>query len=698
MKTFPCIRYFLLILVFWSRDIVLCGQENLDTVDLDTFEIQGDYQPTDLEIDLSSSVIHENLLATYGATQLQDLSGLAPNLYTSNADTRGFGDVISMRGNANTMFFSSPAVALYIDDIPSTSVSTYPSDLLSIANLTVHSGPQVTRYGRNAPAGVIEIRSREPTQTHFTHMQIDAGSYDSLTVKGALDGPINEEIGYNFSFGYLQRDGYLYNTFLDRTADDREALSARGNLFFRPSEDVQLRLGFFVESADDDATRLSSLLSEDPYQVASDFSSQTVVDRGQVNSQYRKLYDWGRLVATTSFQRWELNPSSLDLDFSPAPISTSLIVGEEETFTQEIWVESLDDGGRMSWKAGVLYFDAEYRLDFSREFAIPPSQFLPPGIIQMERTDFEIGQLNLAAYGDANFAVSDETSLNLGVRVDQFDASLFRTGESSNNFMIPLFPPEPDVDTSREELNGSVSGGASIAIKENLELVFRSSLAQQHHGYSSFAGNPELLGFESADIWANEIGLDFSGKDGRTGASILVFHNRTDDYQFERTVPMTTDFLVINAEEVKAQGLEAKIVFSPLDNFYVDVQTGYNDVTFARHTDGYGLDVSGNQVPFIPEYTFRTGARWELDNGIFSSVTYTAFGDTFFDEQNNLLFSQSSYSLLSAQLGYRTGRFSFTLYGHNITDELYYQFINRDIYAGSPGAPQRFGLRMNYIF
>ena len=205
MQTDKFLHLILFVLISGFTIAALSGQENLDTVDLDTFEIQGDYQATDLVIDLSRSVIEENLLAIYGATQLQDLSGLAPNLYSSNADTRGFGDIISMRGNANTMFFSSPSVALYIDDIPSSSVSTYPSDLLSIANLTVHSGPQVTRYGRNAPAGVIEIHSREPGQTHFTHTQIDAASYDALTVKGSFDGPIGEDMGYSLSFGYLQR-------------------------------------------------------------------------------------------------------------------------------------------------------------------------------------------------------------------------------------------------------------------------------------------------------------------------------------------------------------------------------------------------------------------------------------------------------------------------------------------------------------
>ena len=493
-------------------------------------------------------------------------------------------------------------------------------------------------------------------------------------------------------------DGYLHNTFLDRTADDREALSTRANLFFRPNEAVQVRVGVFWERADDDATRLSSLLSQDPYEVASDFNGQTVVDRSQVNLQYRRLYDWGRLVATTSTQRWKLNPSSIDLDFSPAPVSTSNIVGEEATFTQEVWVESLQDGSRMPWKVGVLYFSSDYKVDFSREFAVPPNPFLPPGLVQFERTDFDIGKDNLAAYGDTNFAISDWTTLNAGIRVDHFDAGLTRTGENYNNFMIPLFPPEPDVDLSKDKMKGSVSGGASIAIKDNLELVLRSSLVHQHHGYSSFAGDPDLLGFDSADTWANEIGLDFASKDGATNGSFVVFYNRTADYQFERTIPNTTDFLVINAEMVTAQGLEAKLVFSPVENLYVDVQSGYNEVEFDRHTDGYGLDVRGNRVPFIPEYTFRTGARYEMDNGMFASATFTAFGKTYYDEQNSENFSQSSYSLLSAQLGYRMERYSFTVFGHNITDEFYYQFINRDIYAGSPGAPQRFGLRINYIF
>ena len=697
MQTVNCPKNLPLIPVLALTGVVLSGQTDLETVDLDTFEIQTDYQPTDLVIDLSSSIIQENLLDIYGATQLQDLSGLAPNLYSSNADTRGFGDVISMRGSANTLFFSSPAVALYIDGIPAGSVSSYPSDLLSIASLTVHSGPQVTRYGRNAPAGIIDIQSREPGQHQHTQFQVDAGSYNALIFQGALDGPINEGLGYNFSFAFSEREGYMHDTFLDRTADDRQALSARANLFFRPSEDVRIRLGLFVERADDDAARLSSLFSPDPYEVTLDGNGKTVVDRHQFNFQYRKDYGWGRLVATTSFQRWDLDPSIVDLDFTSAPLATSWVLLEEDTFTQEVWVEPLDESSQVNWKAGLFYFDEKIKGDLTREFFVPPNNFVPPGFVQTERTQYEVGQVNLAAYADAGIAVSDKVTLNLGVRVDNFGASIDRTKETSNNFMFPS-PPEPAVDGSKEQLNGSASGGMTLAIDEDTDIVIRSSLVQQHHGFSGFTANPAIIAYQPAETLANEMGLNYAREGSEIGGSLLVFYNKTDDYQIERTIPFSTDLVVVNAEKVTAKGVEAKLVFSPYHNIHVDVQGGYNDVSFDRHTDANGIDVSGNRVPLVPRFTFRTGVRSDFDNGIFASATFTAFGDTYYDEQNSASFRQSSYHLLSAQLGYRMANFSFTIFGHNVTDERFYQIILASLQAGSPGAPQRFGLRINYTY
>jgi outer membrane receptor protein involved in Fe transport len=50
------------------------------------------------------------------------------------------------------------------------------------------------------------------------------------------------------------------------------------------------------------------------------------------------------------------------------------------------------------------------------------------------------------------------------------------------------------------------------------------------------------------------------------------------------------------------------------------------------------------------------------------------------------------------QLGYRKNNFTISVFGRNLTDESFYQFINPEIQAGSPGAPERFGLRIDFIY
>jgi iron complex outermembrane recepter protein len=194
------------------------------------FKVEAEFGVDGLRIQPSNSVLNQYQLEQHGVAQLQDISGLAPNLYTSNSDSRGFGDILVLRGMANSIFFGAPSVGLYIDDVPSGSVSSYPSSLLTIDTLAVKAGPQSTDYGRNAPAGLIDIKTRAPGAQHQGRFLVDRGSYDSNTVQVEADGPINEQFGYAATFGFNERDGYIRNTFRNRPADDRESFAGRGAL------------------------------------------------------------------------------------------------------------------------------------------------------------------------------------------------------------------------------------------------------------------------------------------------------------------------------------------------------------------------------------------------------------------------------------------------------------------------------------
>ena len=62
------------------------------------------------------------------------------------------------------------------------------------------------------------------------------------------------------------------------------------------------------------------------------------------------------------------------------------------------------------------------------------------------------------------------------------------------------------------------------------------------------------------------------------------------------------------------------------------------------------------------------------------------------------MFRQGGYEVFDAQIGYRSERYTVVIYGENIGDELYYSFINPQIFAGTPGDPESYGVRVSARF
>ncbi|MEY4941648.1 MAG: hypothetical protein RIQ93_3383 [Verrucomicrobiota bacterium] len=660
------------------------------------FKVEAEFGVDGLRIQNSNAVLNPYLLEQHGVAQLQDMSGLAPNLYTSNSDSRGFGDVLVLRGMANSIFFSAPAVALVVDDVPSGSVSSYPTALLAIDSFTVKAGSQSTDYGRNAPGGVIDIKTRAPGATQRGSVQIDYGSNNFAALNAVFDGPIADRLGYSLSVSTLERDGYIENTYRRRSADDRRSIAGRGTLYWKPGDDLQLRFGALVEKVDDAAVRLSSLFSPDPYVVASDLNSETKLDRLQLSFQAKKGFAWGTLIATTSHQDWEVDPASTDLDLSPRAMAFSRVAQSEKLWTQEFRFESKPDASRPKWRTGLFYSHSEIEGDALREFGVA-SPFLPPGFVQTERTIFGIGQWNLAAYGNIEQRVTSKSTVEIGARIEHVDSDLDRTKFSRNNFGFPS-PPEPAITSGQRGAYLSLQAGAAHSVSDSLSLQARLSLAHKPEGYSGFSGNLARARFAGEQTVSGEAGLTFGPPKGRFGGSLLGFWNIIDRYQLERTVPGSTDFVVVNAAGVTARGFEAKFMWNPVERLWCDFQAGYTEATFDDHRDAKGGSVNGKRVPFVPKFTLRAGATVDLGRGFALNGSYAAVGRTYFDEPNTAMFSQKAYGVVNAQLRYRRGHWTATVYGHNLTRENYYQFINPEIYAGSPGAPRRYGAQLSFHY
>jgi len=661
------------------------------------FKVEAEFGVDGLRIQNSNSVLNSYLLEQHGVAQLQDISGVAPNLFSSNSDTRGFGDVVALRGITNSIFFSAPGVALYVDDVPGGSVSSYPSTLLNIDSLAVKAGPQGTDYGRNAPGGVIDIKTHVPGGTPQGRLLLDYGSYNYSAVQASFDGPVSNQVGYSASVAVSDRDGYIENTLLKRTADDRRSVTGRGALYWRPDDKTQLRFGLLTERVKDAATRLSSLFSADPFAVSSDLNGETSIERLQFSFQLKRRFGWGSLTATTSRQKWDLDPSLTDLDLSPLPLGLSRVVQHEKLWTQEIRLESTPGRPQTAWRAGLFYSDSTSDGDALRQFVVPPSNFVPPGFIQTEQTLFGLGQKSLAGYANLDQPIAARTTLKFGVRLEHAESEIDRTKTASNNFGFPS-PPEPRLDRSQARDYVSASAGIQHAVSDSLSLVARTSLAHKPEGYSAFSANPALARFGGERQWANEVGLTFGPPKSRFGGSLLAFWTKIDGYQFERTVPNSTDYVVVNANQVTSRGIEAKFMWSPVERVWWDFQIGCTDAKFDDHRDANGVRVDGKEVPFVPNLTLRTSVTVDFGHGFSANASYAVVGRTHYDERNTAMFSQSSYGLVNTQLRYRVDQWTFALYGQNLADQRYSQFINPEIFARSPGAPRRLGVQLSFEY
>lgn len=646
------------------------------------------------------SVISLQSLELFQARSFSDLSGIVPGFNVVSADSRGYGQVVAMRGSTNTLFFGPPALGLTIDDVPLGDAYTYPSELLELSEIRVYRGPQGPNFGRNGSAGMVEMFTPRPGDKFAGSFTAEYGSYDHIGLGLQTSGPLGGDLSYTLQLFHDQRDGYIRNTFLNDETDDREATGGLFNLFWNPSDDFELRLRFFTEHINDGSQRLSSLFSPDPFNDASDFRGATDLERYQFSIHSRKDLDWGKMETITSYQTWDLDPSTVDLDLNFAnpgngfSDARSTIRQQQDFISNELRFSSNEDASPISWRAGLFQMWVENEGLASRQFPV----FVPVFANFVEDTRFSIDQFNLAAYGNVTWQATDRIAVDAGLRVDYHESEIDRVRRTTS---VPNFGiPDSTVRASRDEWFASPALGLTYKATEAVDVFVRSSIGNKPAGYSAYVDPINGPAYDRETNWSNEIGIQYDCPDYDLRVGLRAFWDQIDDYQFNQSVPNSTNFAIVNADEVTSRGVELDLAWTPVERLTVRGSVGYVNAEFDSYADPFtaGVSYNGKEVPFVPEYTGSAGVRYDFVSGFYAQTSVRVSGPTRFDAANTGTFTQDAYVLWDAEIGYATERFSIALYGRNLLDEEYYSFINPQIAAGSPGDPQLFGLRLRTMF
>jgi outer membrane cobalamin receptor len=198
---------------------------------LEEIVVSGYRMSSPLETDASLTLFDRDAINQASIEHFEELVQLVPNMNLSGEGSRaryfqlrGVGEREQYEGAPN------PSVGYIIDDIDLSGIGGVAS-LYDIGQIEVLRGPQSARYGSSALAGLVYMRSVDPTETSSTGIELTAGNDGLMSIAAAIGGAVSDNLNGRFSINRFESDGFRDNASLGQDdTNGREELTARGKL------------------------------------------------------------------------------------------------------------------------------------------------------------------------------------------------------------------------------------------------------------------------------------------------------------------------------------------------------------------------------------------------------------------------------------------------------------------------------------
>lgn len=185
---------------------------------------------------LAVSAVDAAMLERANVTNIVDIKALAPNLMLEKnaanpaaifAYLRGFGTKTSDPA-------VEPALSVNIDGIYLGSNFAGVINLFDVETVEVMRGPQGTLFGKNSPAGAINVRTRRPKNEFGGLVEASYGRFEDFQLRGYIDVPIvSDKLLATLSYARQTSDGYIRNVTLGRNVGGANVQSIRSAILAR---------------------------------------------------------------------------------------------------------------------------------------------------------------------------------------------------------------------------------------------------------------------------------------------------------------------------------------------------------------------------------------------------------------------------------------------------------------------------------
>ncbi|MEM8983777.1 MAG: TonB-dependent receptor [Pseudomonadota bacterium] len=618
------------------------------------------------ELAASVSVLGRADIDRLALTHFEEIAQTIPNLNFAGGSNRpryfqirGVGERSQYEGAPN------PSVGFVIDDIDFSAIGGV-ALTWDVEQIDVLRGPQGTRYGANAIAGLISVRGRRPGDQFGIDARVLAGGDDARAVGIALETPLGERAAVRVSGYNYRANGFRDNPFLGR--DDTNG---------RDETDWRVAADFTVTDAIDVELTALYIDVDNGYDAfALDNGFTTFSDRPGRDAQRTRAVaarvSWDaaptwRLLSLSSVARSDIR-FSFDADWGNPdfwePFVYDFVSDRRrirENQSQEFrFVSAPGKGlfdGRLSWVAGV--YAARLREDL---VALDQGVYIDPAfgpfIVDTPPVASDYAATNVAGYGEVEWSFDERWALTAGLRIENRDADY----TDSNGLVL---------NPSESMVGGQVS------------LTFDRSDAERYYlrvarGYKAGGFNlgpvPEgLTEFDAEFVDSIEVGAIWQPSGSSTSVRAAAFLDQRDDQQISTSDqlnpndPSSFVFFIDNAAAGQSYGLELELntAFSESLRAYASVGLLSSEL----ETDGALASLDGREQPHAPGYTFAAGVAYDPTSGFFAGLDLTARDAFFFSSGHDQ--RSEAYQLVHARFGLRRGNTTVTVFGRNLTDERY---------------------------
>ena len=682
--------------------------------------VEADFRQTDVQqIPEAVTVVSSDDISASSAEHLEQVLSFAPNVNFSSGASRGrFYQIRGIGERSQFIDPVNPSVGLVIDGIDMTGLGGA-ATLFDVQQVEILRGPQGTRFGANALAGMINIRSNDPTKENEGYLSARAGNYDRYGLGGAVSGSLGDNAQGRLAVQGFQSDGYVDNIWLDRDdTNNIDEVIARGKLAFQLSDDTDLGITYLYADIDNgyDAFSLDNTrktYSNEPGTDAQDTNAialnlnsalsnavqmETVLTGSWSDVEYSYDEDWAYGEYTWLPDDPTYTPDPCDVSQGPCLAdfdgysSFDQYLRDYDRQSADVRLLSGPDGrifgDSTDWVAGVYVMQRNE--DLTRNYTYDP-QFTS-----------ELKTTSLAGYGEFDSSLSSSLRLIAGMRIEHW----------SNDFA--------DSNGLKDSTDETMVGG---------KITLEALLAMDHLAYGSLARGYKSGGVNSEPVIEDqfrtfktelnhsiEIGLKSAWLANDIKTRLAVFYIDRKNQQIKNSfsymddgAPKFKDYIG-NTDNGKNYGFELESDWDVTDRLNWEVSYGYLITKIGAYTyksEYYGtFEQDGRQQAHAPQYSAATAITYGLTDALsvrLGTETKDAF---YFSDSHNL--KSKAYVLWNARLAYDKKDYSLALYGRNLTDQDYevrgFGFGNdpRDGYASygyvQYGEPLTYGLEGKLYF